>query len=115
MVNLTFENAGSDWINFKSVKVHFDHPEFDKQVKILSGRELEVYHRSISQLRAIKDHNTSVALGLWLPANHLKGSDSRLAQAIGLGLVGSLTLNQINQGFDSLNTGSMFPSNHLMA
>jgi len=120
-IDFTFENKTENWVEIKDIQLNFQDKKIGKFVKIISGKELNIYLESIKIRNNIKEYNKRVILGtVAVIGNSIaKSSNGRNGQLIGntllAGSLTSLTLDEMNKQIDKLENAEIFPHNHLMS
>lgn len=119
-IDLTFENTSDKWIDIKSIQVEFDNDTLNQKVKIISGRELYSWQKSMQEKNAIDEFNQKMimgTIGAVAGTVALSSNDknlSNLSGAVALGAISSLAISDFNREVSKLENAQIFPQNHLL-
>lgn len=119
-IDLTFENTSDKWIDIKSIQVEFDNDSLNQKVKIISGRELYSWQKSMQEKNAIDEFNQKMimgTIGAVAGTVALSSNDknlSNLSGTVALGAISSLAISDFNREVSKLENAQIFPQNHLL-
>ena len=119
LLEFTFENITDEWIRIKTCKIGFGSDEIEKNITLTSGEDLVVWNKAVEQIASISDYNTTLvlgtisALGTTISATSRNNSVKNVSGTIGLTALSSLAVNELNKIRDNIQSGDIFPENHL--
>lgn len=120
MVEFTFENDSSDWIQIDWVNLDIGSPAKNRAVLVPWGSDIDLWEAAISSRNAIRNANTQTALTLLAiggTVGQVAGrghASARLGGVVQAGAIGALIGRDLAATAEAAETVDRFPFNHLL-
>lgn len=120
LIDLTFENKSSDWLRVTKVGIDFGDATTNSEVRFPVGQDLMDWAQSAKEVKAIRDYNMQVALGVAAGAGTaVAAGGAGGSQSAGVGVVAgssmALAASNLSNILDSLQRARVIPEDHLLA
>ncbi|MFZ4405252.1 MAG: hypothetical protein ACOYOK_14215 [Pseudobdellovibrionaceae bacterium] len=121
MIDFTFENQSSKWIQVNKVDIDFGSDEANQMIEIPVTSKLVAWSEAAQRAKAISDYNTSVilssvgVLGAGLAASSNNSSAKNIGGIAAIGAAGTLTINSFRNNINNLELSKLVPDSHLLS
>lgn len=112
LIDLTFENRTNDWMRIENIGVDFGDDPKNRNIKIVSGKDIKIWNDAIERKIAIENYNKDLAVGILTAggAMMMAGSDNEAAKNVGqvavslsLGYFAFRMLDEIVENIENAN------------
>ncbi len=115
-LDFTFENTTEDWMQVVSARVTFGKSSIDDAMKVPVGQDLNAWVTAAHEKAAISDYNSSLiasaVMGVGAAAMSSKDTNE-LGKLAVIGGGSALTIQSLNNNYDSLQKAKILPETHL--
>lgn len=119
--DFTLENKSDKWIVVKNVSITFPDSLLNKNINVVAGQDLTIWHEGYLAQKAINEYNKGLAIGAFsvaagVASMSVKDQTAKVAlAAAGTAPLVALPVAELAALRDSVDKAAFFPANHLFA